>query len=524
MPFLDPVVLKQYIKEYEKKRTEKLSTTTGYIGNMISSYFGGASSLDVEKTCKGFKKSFVEDKAPKDRITLLLKLGRTGWLAQNLKLTNSIPSLLQSIAKLWMESASDYAKNLAAIRNDMLAQILSDEVLPNEQEQAYKLQVRAELEASIAKLDADRENLQTAWYMAIKTKKSVDDVKKCQAEYDAALRDLAYLGNDYHLLTSARVDELFPGSQYPSDVNEHALDAELNRNDSHKPNPHIPLLLQSVYAELYIKKELSTRLGEDANVKGFETLARKEFNEEAKAGQTTPLLTSQTPPTMHMPDMGSSSSAATHATQTVTATLPGSKAPTPRTPLLPPTHPITGNQAVTSHVSVASTAVKSPTPPVSTRVLTVDTGNTPTSAIVAGSMSFDANPSVLESAAQSSGVDFGDIFFQEPNSAVLDEEEEFKNEIHLDQQQQAPVMQQGQSSTASMLSGLSSDGSIPVPLATVNKPAPTPAIVSAWTLDKVKADFHIGKEKAKKKLAELQAQERLAQQTQQPAAQSFNSM
>jgi hypothetical protein len=533
MPFLDPVVLKQYIKEYEKKRTEKLSTTLGYLGNQISSYFGGANSLDVEKTCKGFKKSFVEDKAPKDRITLLLKLGRTGWIAQNLKLTNSIPSLLQSLAKLWMDSASDYAKNLAAIRNDMLAQILSNEVLPNEAEQTYKLQIRAELDATNAQLEQDRQKQQLAWYQAIKSKKSVDDIRKCKAAYDATLRDMAYLGNDFHLLTSGRMDELFPGAETPTEINEHSLDSELNRDDQHKPNPHIPSILQLIYAEMYIKKELSTRLGEDATVKGFETLARKEFNEEAKAGQTTPVLSASATPATHLPEIKDASSTQPPVPQS------GSKAPTPRpvTSQLPPVHPTIGSPKVVTTTPVSSTNVKAPTPPVSNRALTVDTGSTPTANMtMAGTMSF--NPSQTSAAAaQHTPVDpITDAFFDEQDTVGANyEEEEFKGESDAEQEQEAhftaPALQQAQTSSASILSSLHNNDSAHT-MGAVNdashtnpSPVQTTPVLQAWTLEKVKAEFHLGKAKAQKKLAELRLQEQQALQQQtgvHQTAHSFN--
>jgi hypothetical protein len=282
--FLDPVVLKQYITEYETKRKDKLSTPTGYLGNKFSSLLGGANSVDIENTCKGFKHSFVAERSAKDQIKTLLRLGRTSWSSQNLKFSNNLPYVVRAFAQLLIDLASDYSKNLSAIRNHMLQQILDESVLVDAKEQAYKTEVRKELDAQLNKLDENRATKQLALYQAQKAKKSVDDIKKCQAEYDDSMRDLAYLGNDFYVLTSARLNELFPGVEYPVEVNINALDAELNRDNQHKPNPHIPSILQLIYAEMYMRSDLSHRLGDDATVDGFIKLARKEYEAQIKAG------------------------------------------------------------------------------------------------------------------------------------------------------------------------------------------------------------------------------------------------
>jgi hypothetical protein len=282
--FLDPVVLKQYITEYETKRKDKLSTPTGYLGNKFSSLLGGANSVDIENTCKGFKHSFVAERSAKDQVKTLLRLGRTSWSSQNLKFSNNLSYLVKAAAQLLIDTASDYSKNLSAIRNHMLQQILDESVPSDPKEQAYKIQVRAELDAQLRELDQVRATKQAAWYQAIKDKKSVDDIRKCQVEYDASVRDLAYLGNDFYVLTSGRLNELFPGVEYPIEVNINALDAELNRDNLHKPNPHIPSILQLIYAEMYMRSDLNHRLGDEATVDGFIKLARREYDAQTKAG------------------------------------------------------------------------------------------------------------------------------------------------------------------------------------------------------------------------------------------------
>jgi hypothetical protein len=283
--FLDPVVSKQYITEYQTKRKNKLGTVIGYLGDKISYVFGGANTLDIDTTCKSFKKSFVEKTTPKDRIETLLTMGRTSWISQDLKLSKNLPYLMQPFAHLFTESASEYSKNLSAIIKDWLTQINDPQILPDPQEQAYKLQVRAELYAQLAQLEGVSEKAKQAWYKAIKGKQSIENIKNLQAEYDASIRDLAYLGDDFHVLTSGRLQELFPGVEFTVESNAKGLGSELNRGNQHEPNPHIPNILQPIYAEMYMKSELSHRLGDDATVEGFIKLARKEFEAENKAGK-----------------------------------------------------------------------------------------------------------------------------------------------------------------------------------------------------------------------------------------------
>ncbi len=60
MPYFDLVTLNQFIDDYISDRDKKLDTPTGYFGNVVSSYFGGANSPKIVECCKNYKKNESE--------------------------------------------------------------------------------------------------------------------------------------------------------------------------------------------------------------------------------------------------------------------------------------------------------------------------------------------------------------------------------------------------------------------------------------------------------------------------------
>jgi len=299
--FIDPRVLKQFIVEYEAKRKTNLSTFSGYIGNLISNWMSNSNSLKVDETCTTFKNKFDALHTTKDHIDNLRTLGRTSWLAQELKLSiakkiaENVPLIGPTLLKLW-ESTSEYCKALNAARNYALLQILSKNPLTNAEE-ANRTNVLAELNAQLATLEIARIQKQREWYEQIHARDSAANLERIQKEYDAILRDLAYLGNNVQLLTSGRAREIFPDLEYPQDTQTDAIDAELNRENQHKANPNIPSIFQLIYPEIYIRSELTEKLGATATLDDFINAACNNLdNNVALPTKTMDASSSSAPP------------------------------------------------------------------------------------------------------------------------------------------------------------------------------------------------------------------------------------
>jgi hypothetical protein len=249
--FLDTIVLKHFVQTYQSNRKIKLESWVGFIGNKVSSYTGGANSLDIDATCRDLiEEQFGKSKTPAEWIDTLLNLGHLAWRAQSLKVTNAVPAL-----GFFMESASEFGRMLHAMRNYILAQIVSRAPLEDNATQQFRLELQQALDTKIKTLNEDRQRQEKQHYLAKKIfKSSAEDIRNILTAWDNAIRNLAYLGEDYAVITSQREAELFPGMEFPTTINYTTLNASLNKTNPLAPNPNILSILQLCFTDIYLNQ------------------------------------------------------------------------------------------------------------------------------------------------------------------------------------------------------------------------------------------------------------------------------
>jgi hypothetical protein len=287
VPFFKPVILCQFIDEYNARRTSKLGTTWGFIGNTISAYSGGANTIDIEKTCIDYKTNFGTAETPEEWVKLILSLGNTAWHSQDRKVSAS--------------SFSDFCQTLHAIRSYILM-TLKTTPGANEVENDFKEQLTLEINDKIKEIKEARQREEQNLYVlinrtpsndSIQEKKTAEKIKECTLALDNAVRDLAYLGDNYYVLVSQRIKKLFPSATFPEAEPADLPHVRIKQDDSLKPNPRIPAILHLNYVDIFLRTHGKPPVIERAV---FEDLTKKKFDRTYNQASSAPnSITSDSP-------------------------------------------------------------------------------------------------------------------------------------------------------------------------------------------------------------------------------------
>jgi hypothetical protein len=279
VPFFNPVFLNQFIDDYLARRAKKIGTTLGFLGNTISSWSGGANTLNIDNACRDYKINFGSADKPQDWVTLLLSLGQTAWHSQDLKVMSS--------------SSSDFCQTMHAIRSYILITLKTSESDVETDKVVFREALNKAIESKIKDIkilrEAEEQNLYklmtaTPSHDSAQEKKTNDKINESRAALDNYVRDLAYLGDNYYVLISQRVHKLFYGATYPEANKADLPHVRIKHDPTLKPNPRIPAILHLNYVDMFLEANGKPPLIER---KEFESITQRNFETTYNTGAST---------------------------------------------------------------------------------------------------------------------------------------------------------------------------------------------------------------------------------------------